>query len=117
MLLYVWQALHPMEIKCILLKGHGTSHGFSFAPISLYCLLSQSPLRIFGTSAELLFPRLLVLSYAEKTIKNCFYFQNSAYNTDEHGNSSSTKFFRVIDLWQFCDTMILEDSGDDQLSR
>ena len=42
----------------------------------------------------------------EKTIKNCFYFRNSAYNTDEHGNSSFTKFFRAIELWKFCDIMI-----------
>lgn len=73
--------------------------------------------RIFDISDEVLFSKRLVLSYAEKTIKNCFYFRNSAYTTDEHGNFSSTKFFRVIDLWQFCDIIILEDSGDDQLSR
>ena len=28
----------------------------------------------------------------------CCHFQNSAYNTDERGNSSSTKFFRAIEL-------------------
>ena len=39
-----------------------------------------------------------------------------AYNTDEYGNSNSTKFFRDIELWQFCDIMILEDGGNDQLS-
>ena len=28
MLLYVWQVLHPMEIKYILLKGHGRAMAF-----------------------------------------------------------------------------------------
>lgn len=101
----------------VLLKDHDTSHGFSFATISLYCLLFQISSSYFDISDEVLFSKRLVLSYAEKTIKNCFYFRNSAYTTDEHGNSSFTKFFGVIDLWQFCDIMILEDSGDDQLSR
>ena len=41
MLLYVWQVLHPMEIKYVLLKGHGTNHGFSFTPI--FPLLSTIP--------------------------------------------------------------------------
>ena len=40
-LLYVWQVLHPMEIKYVLLKGHGTNHGFSFTPI--FPLLSTIP--------------------------------------------------------------------------
>ena len=55
------------------------------------------------------------------TSKKCFYFRNPAYTTDGRGNFSgkfsSTKFFRAIELWRFCVIMILEDSGDDQLSR
>ena len=42
------------------LKGHGTNHGFSFILIFPIVYYPQSPPRIFGTSDELLFPRLLV---------------------------------------------------------
>lgn len=43
--------------------------------------------------------------------------QEIAYNINEHGNSSSIKFFRDIELWRFYDIMILEDSSNDWLSR
>ena len=63
------------------------------------------------------FPNFWYYHTPEKTIKNCFYFRNPAYTTDERGNAISTNFFRTIELRRFCDTMVLEDSGDDQLSR
>ena len=83
MLLYVWQALHPMEIKCILLKGHGTSHGFSFTPFPYIFYYPQSPPRIFGTSAEKwnseLMPRIEALLEEYKEDINLYHL---AFPTD-----------------------------------
>ena len=60
-LLYVWQVLHPMEIKYVLLKGHG-SQAMTFLLLRYPHIVNypQSPPLFFGTSDELLFPRLLV---------------------------------------------------------
>ena len=60
-LLYVWQVLHPMEIKYVFLKGHGSqAMAFLLPQYSPIVNYPQSPPRIFGTSDELLFLRLLV---------------------------------------------------------
>ena len=89
-----------------------------FTPI--FPLLSIIPNLLHAFSVHLMncyFPDFWYSHTPEKTIKKCFYFRNPAYTTDERGNAISTNFFRAIELWRFWYIMILEDSGDEQLSR
>lgn len=63
----------------ILLKGHGTNHGFSFTPTSPYWQLSPLTPLFFSTFTELLFSRLLGLPYSWEIYEMFLFFKSCKY--------------------------------------